>query len=146
MKFQFKIQQYQTDAVNSVVNIFDGQPYQERVRYVRDLGKQPKHSQLSFADMNFIDFSFGNTEDYAVGFENAEIAAVPAGTGNDFIKSFSEHDTFMNIEAQLCGTTEKFELIKFNGKYCLNVLNIGFDKFNKIITIVAQATNNSACS
>lgn len=63
----------------------------------------------------------------AVGFENAEIAAVPAGTGNDFIKSFSDHDTFMNIEAQLCGTTEKFDLIKFNGKYCLNVLNIGFD-------------------
>lgn len=73
MKFQFKIQQYQTDAVNSVVNIFDGQPYQERVRYVRDLGKQPKHSQLSFADMNFSDLSFGNTEDYSVGFENARL-------------------------------------------------------------------------
>ena len=73
MKFQFKIQQYQTDAVNSVVNIFDGQPYQERVRYVRDLGKQPKHSQLSFADMNFSDFSFGNAEDYSVGFENARL-------------------------------------------------------------------------
>ena len=73
MKFQFKIQQYQTDAVNSVVNIFDGQPYQERVRYVRDLGKQPKHSQLSFSDMNFSDFSFGNAEDYSVGFENARL-------------------------------------------------------------------------
>jgi len=68
----------------------------------------------------------------AVGFENAEIAAVPAGTGNDFIKSFSDHDAFMNIEAQLCGTTEKFDLIKFNGKYCLNVLNIGFDCFRSL--------------
>lgn len=27
MKFNFKIQQYQTDTVNSVVNCFKGQPY-----------------------------------------------------------------------------------------------------------------------
>lgn len=63
----------------------------------------------------------------AAGFENAEIAAVPAGTGNDFIKSFSSHDAFLDIEAQLCGSTERLDLIKFNEKYCLNVLNIGFD-------------------
>ena len=63
----------------------------------------------------------------AVGFENAEIAAVPAGTGNDFIKSFSSQHAFIDIEAQLCGSTERLDLIKFNEKYCLNVLNIGFD-------------------
>ncbi len=42
MKFQFKIQPFQTDAVNSVVNIFAGQPFQERVSYVRDLGVRPE--------------------------------------------------------------------------------------------------------
>lgn len=38
MKFNFKIQQYQTDAVESVVNVFRGQPYQNAVSYRRDIG------------------------------------------------------------------------------------------------------------
>ena len=41
MKFRFKIQQYQTDAVDSVVRAFRGQPYSDGVSYVRDLGEQP---------------------------------------------------------------------------------------------------------
>lgn len=36
MKFQFKIQPYQTDIFSNVVNIFAGQPFTERVCYVRD--------------------------------------------------------------------------------------------------------------
>ena len=65
--------------------------------------------------------------DGAFGFANAEIAAVPAGTGNDFIKSFSSPEAFLDIEAQLCGSALSLDLIKFNEKYCINVLNIGFD-------------------
>ena len=38
MKFNFKIQQYQTDAVESIVKVFSGQPYQEPGHYRRDLG------------------------------------------------------------------------------------------------------------
>lgn len=40
MKFNFKIQQYQTDAVDAVVRVFNGQPHYDRVSYIRDLGKQ----------------------------------------------------------------------------------------------------------
>ena len=40
MKFRFKIQQYQTDAVDSVVRVFRGQPYSNGVSYLRDLGEQ----------------------------------------------------------------------------------------------------------
>lgn len=39
MKFQYKIQQYQTDAVEAVVNVFAGQGLQEKVKYIRDVGK-----------------------------------------------------------------------------------------------------------
>ena len=39
MKFNFKIQQYQTDAVDSVVGVFKGQPYSDPVNYRRDIGK-----------------------------------------------------------------------------------------------------------
>lgn len=45
MKFNFKIQQYQTDAVNSVVNCFKGQPYIDNVSYRRDLGRLAKKNK-----------------------------------------------------------------------------------------------------
>lgn len=42
MKFNFKIQQYQTDAVDAVVRVFQGQGHYDRIRYIRDLGKRAK--------------------------------------------------------------------------------------------------------
>lgn len=42
MKFQFKIQQYQTDAVENTVNVFTGQPSKDPFLYTRDLGKIKK--------------------------------------------------------------------------------------------------------
>ena len=49
MKFNFKIQQYQTDAVDAVVRVFNGQPHYDRVSYIRDLGKQKANQQLRLA-------------------------------------------------------------------------------------------------
>jgi type III restriction enzyme len=70
MKFQFKIQEYQTDAVNSVVNIFAGQPYSDRVSYIRDLGirKKPQNNQISM----FTE-SESPEDEAAIGFENARL-------------------------------------------------------------------------
>ena len=39
MKFNFKIQQYQTDAVDAVVKVFNGQGFHDKVSFIRDLGK-----------------------------------------------------------------------------------------------------------
>ena len=48
MKFSFKIQQYQTDAVEAVARIFQGQPYNAGVSYIRDIGTlQGLSGQLS---------------------------------------------------------------------------------------------------
>ena len=52
MKFRFKIQLYQTDAVDSVVRAFKGQPYSDGVSYRRDLGEvkpvfAPVNQQIS---------------------------------------------------------------------------------------------------
>lgn len=51
MKFNFKIQQYQTDAVDSVINIFRGQPFSNPVNYRRDIGK--KKSAVTYSQMSF---------------------------------------------------------------------------------------------
>lgn len=42
MEFKFKIQQYQTDAVAAVTDVFEGQPNSAAVAYLRDLGRGPK--------------------------------------------------------------------------------------------------------
>lgn len=49
MKFSFKIQQYQTDAVDAVARVFQGQPYNTGVSYLRDMGNlsaQPQQLSL----------------------------------------------------------------------------------------------------
>ena len=45
MKLQFKIQQYQTDAVDAVVDCFAGQPKHDGVSYRIDPGRQAKPAQ-----------------------------------------------------------------------------------------------------
>ena len=59
MKFNFKIQQYQTDAVESTVSVFSGQPSRDSFQYKRDLGKKSA-GQFTFE------------EDYA-GYRNSDI-------------------------------------------------------------------------
>jgi len=48
MKFNFKIQEYQTDAVDAVVRVFSGQGRYEGISYIRDTGKQNK-GQISLS-------------------------------------------------------------------------------------------------
>lgn len=48
MKFNFKIQQYQTDAVEAVVNVFNGQGYYENTIYRRDLGEYKSGQQIEY--------------------------------------------------------------------------------------------------
>lgn len=52
MKFSFKIQQYQTEAVDAVARVFQGQPYSAGVSYLRDMGSlSAKPQQLSLMPM-----------------------------------------------------------------------------------------------
>ena len=47
MKFNFKIQQYQTDAVQAVIDVFAGQGYSDKLSYIRDIGKQKANQQMT---------------------------------------------------------------------------------------------------
>ncbi|MDE7329517.1 MAG: DEAD/DEAH box helicase family protein, partial [Clostridia bacterium] len=68
MKFKFKIQDYQTEAVETVVKVFEGQSFNNRVSYLRDLGKQttPIQTSLLADDLRYV----GND---GSGFGNAPI-------------------------------------------------------------------------
>ena len=53
MKFSFKIQQYQTDAVDAVVRVFLGQGFHDRIGYIRDRGRvqaEPHQGTLGIPD------------------------------------------------------------------------------------------------
>ena len=71
----------------------------------------------------------------AYGFENVEIGCIPIGTGNDFVRNFGNVNMFNSINAQLNGTSDYIDLIKYttcisNCKmigYAVNMFNIGFD-------------------
>lgn len=66
MKFKFTIQGYQTEAVDSVVKVFAGQPFQNKVSYRRDIGTQ--EIQGSLLTNNAPDM------DLYTGFANAPVA------------------------------------------------------------------------
>jgi type III restriction enzyme len=44
LKFNFKIQQYQTDAVDAVIKVFAGQGFHDKTKFIRDLGKMKSDS------------------------------------------------------------------------------------------------------
>ena len=52
MKFQFKIQQYQTDAVKAVTDVFNGQLKQDNFKYIQD----------SNFDLNLIEYGYKNAK------------------------------------------------------------------------------------
>lgn len=91
MKFQFKIQPFQTDAVNSTVKIFAGQPYTERLSYVRDLGIT-KRSQGTQPTL-FVDPGIPEN-DNAIGFENARLAL----TSQQILLNIRNMQTYNNIK------------------------------------------------
>ena len=42
MKFTFKIQKYQTEAVDALIKCFEGQQFADKVQYLRDKGIMPQ--------------------------------------------------------------------------------------------------------
>ena len=68
MKFKFKIQDYQTEAVDAVVKSFEGQPYNDKVSYLRDTGIKTTSQQTTFLSE---DINYYNAD--SSGFENAPI-------------------------------------------------------------------------
>ncbi len=86
MKFKFTIQGYQTDAVNSVVKVFSGQPFQDKVSYRRDAGSQDDDRTL---------FNWQQSdEDLFMGVANAPVAL----SGTQLLHNIREVQNDNNIK------------------------------------------------
>ena len=63
----------------------------------------------------------------AKGFPQTEIGLFPVGTGNDFIRNFGKKQDFMDVLSQVEGESVSCDVIDINGRYVVNMANIGFD-------------------
>ncbi|MBO4979992.1 MAG: diacylglycerol kinase family lipid kinase [Clostridia bacterium] len=73
------------------------------------------------------DGTLGRVVSGAVGAANAEVAVVPIGTGNDFVRVLGKNEDFLDIAAQIEAEATPFDVLQWNDKYCVNMINIGFD-------------------
>lgn len=88
MKLKFKIQQYQTDAVESTVDIFNGQPNQGLLEYKMDQGKVYVIDNGKRIEQKGISFSGHDT-----GYKNGEIVL----SEGELLKNIHQIQTQNNI-------------------------------------------------
>ena len=63
----------------------------------------------------------------AAGFDNVAVTVFSGGSGNDFVKLFSEPQAFFHLERLLDAEETCFDLIKCNDDYSLNICSVGLD-------------------
>ena len=63
----------------------------------------------------------------AAGFDNVAITCFRGGSGNDFVKIFSDPDAFLDLERLLDCQEAVFDLMRCNGEICLNICSVGLD-------------------
>lgn len=73
MKFNFKIQQYQTDAVDAVIKAFNGQGHKDKLSYVRDLGKVKNDSAQILLEDDFDHLNDTGYKNEAVGLSDEQL-------------------------------------------------------------------------
>lgn len=81
------------------------------------------------------DGTLNNVLSGIAGHKNAQLATVPCGTGNDFVRNFTARENFLDIEKQIKGSVISADVLKCCGGYAINMLNIGVD-----CDVVAEAS------
>ena len=55
------------------------------------------------------------------------LGVIPVGTGNDFVRNFTNGEDFFDIDAQLDAKRMEIDGLRCNDFYAVNMINIGFD-------------------
>ena len=81
------------------------------------------------------------------GNPDAELAIVPIGSGNDFVRNFGSEKPFLDISQQIAGKTMPVDVMYCDSNlaeltgYALNMFNFGFDA--KVVSHMARMRNTS---
>ena len=142
MKFKFKIQQYQTDAVNAIADVFAGQPYSSQNKYTLDRGVVQQKAQISLFEPG----SAALPDDYDVGFANSRIAL----SSEKLLENIKNIQAFNNI-AESQSLSHKFGAVDLDvemetgtGKTYVYIKSMfelnkryGFSKFIVVVPSIA---------
>lgn len=63
----------------------------------------------------------------AAGFDNLAVTVFCGGSGNDFVKIFSDPSAFYHLDQLLVAQNMEFDLIDCNGDLSLNICSVGLD-------------------
>ncbi len=100
----------------------------DATEYVRRMGEERTGPIRFYACGG--DGTFGEAAQGVMAIENREgvsLGLFPIGTGNDFVRNFTEKETFLDVAAQIDGETCDLDVLRCNDRYAMNVINIGFD-------------------
>lgn len=61
------------------------------------------------------------------GYDNAEFAAIPLGSGNDWIRLFGTKEQFLDLDSQIDGTPITIDAIKCGDKIAISQCSMGMD-------------------
>ena len=92
MKFNFKIQQYQTDAVEAVARVFNGQGHYDKISYIRDLGKKKVGQQMGMVMAD--EFGEALDLDDDIGYKNEQVEL----TDEQLLKNIQQLQNENNIK------------------------------------------------
>lgn len=106
--------------IHRTINVGDAK------NYVRKCCELHNDSKLRFYAVGG-DGTLNEVANGAYGFPNAEIGFIPAGTGNDFSRIFTNPKYFLDIKRQIKGSSMHIDLIKYDDSVIVNMLNIGLD-------------------
>ncbi len=100
----------------------------DATRYVRECCDSEPESKFRFYACGG-DGTIKEVAEGIFGHDNADLAAVPLGSGNDFVKYYGGADKFLNLRALAEAPSEYIDLIKVNDEFCINVCNFGFESY-----------------
>ncbi len=63
----------------------------------------------------------------AAGYSNAAVTCFRGGSGNDFVKLFSDPEAFLDLKKLLRCKEVTFDMVRCNGDLCLNICSVGLD-------------------
>ncbi len=97
----------------------------DAIEYVRSVSRQPEPARFYAVGGD------GTLNDVLTGleqFDRCEIASIPCGTGNDFIKQFPKpKEDYLDLRRMLSAPSRLLDYMAVSEWRCLNICNIGLD-------------------
>lgn len=100
------------------------QSKEESIAYVRSIAQNGEHTRFYACGGDGTLYCVVNA---CFGYKNTEIAVLPLGSGNDFVRILGKKEDLLNVEVQVKGTPTEFDVIKCGDKIAVSQCSMGVD-------------------